>query len=237
MPDEDFVDKHFNRVGIDPRWGRKIIRVESGGDPNLCTRSGTYCGLGQLDRKEFKAHGGTGDIFDPEQNVMALANKVAKEKLTFERQHGRPATLNDIYMIHQQGAAGYNTHLANPDAPAWQNFQKASGKSEKYSKDAIWGNMTPSMKAKYGSVENVTSAAFTSDWSQRMEGITPSAAMTRARARREAIPIEKDQPIPETDKKKLAEMAIEEVPPLHPIEITAPSAPKFSLPAPARVTR
>jgi hypothetical protein len=186
MPDDDYIEKHANRVNVDPGWLRKIIRVESGGNPNA--KTGSYHGLFQLDKKEFRLHGGRGDIYDPEQNTMAAANKIAQEKLTFEQQHGRPATLHDIYMIHQQGAAGYDAHLANPDAPAWQNEAKAAGRSENWGKLAIWGNMTPAMKAKYGSVENVTSAEFTSDWSNRIEGVSPSTAMERSRARHEAIP-------------------------------------------------
>jgi hypothetical protein len=225
VPDEDFVEKHAQRVGIDPKWMRKIMRVESGGDPNQV--KGRHHGLFQLDKPEFTKHGGTGDIHDPEQNTMAAANKIAQEKLTFERRHGRPAQLNDIYMIHQQGAAGYDAHLSSPDAPAWQNEQRASRKSEAWAKSAIWGNMTPAMKAKYGSVENVTSANFTSEWASRMEGVSPSMAMAKVRARHEGIP--KTEPEIEEKPKRKAKISVDEVPPMQPINIQAPAAPDISL--------
>ena len=174
---DDYIDKHANRVGIDPSWLRKIIRVESGGNPNA--RTGSYKGLTQLSEPEFRANGGTGSIYDPEQNVMAAANKLAKEKLTFKQQHSREATLQDLYMIHQQGAAGYNAHLANPDGTAWQNVRKYY-RSDAIAKSAIWGNMTPAMKAQAGSVDNVTSTMFLNNWGSRIEG-SPDAVVSRGR--------------------------------------------------------
>jgi hypothetical protein len=191
----DMIAKHAQRTGIDPTWLRKIVRVESAGNPRAVT--GSYKGLFQLSQKEFTKHGGSGDILDPEQNTMAAANKISAEKTRFEQKHGRPATLQDIYMIHQQGEAGYDAHIANPDKPAWENVRKYYS-SDKVAKSAIWGNMTPTMKAKYGSVENVTSANFTSDWGSRITGEQAgpiSTAMGRSRARREGIPEEpQDRP-------------------------------------------
>jgi hypothetical protein len=186
---------------------RKIMQVESGGDARA--RTGRYKGLFQLSDQEFRNHGGSGSISDPEQNTMAAANKIAKEKVQFEQKEGRPATLQDIYMIHQQGPAGYSAHLANPGAPAWTNVRKYYP-SDKVAKEAIWGNMTPAMKAKYGNVESVSSADFTGDWSHRIEGQTigPAGAAERARKRREGIPEDAGQPtgVSQSDKDKLAKM-------------------------------
>ena len=166
-PQDDFIEKHFKRVGMDPTWARKIMRVESGG--NASARTGSYKGLFQLSDREFAANGGTGSIYDPEQNTMAAANKLAKEKLQFKQQHNREATLQDLYMIHQQGEAGYNAHLANPEGAAWQNVRKYYS-SDAIAKKAIWGNMTPAMKAATGSVDNVTSAGFLNSWAVRVNG-------------------------------------------------------------------
>jgi hypothetical protein len=171
MPDySDIIEKHARRVGLDPGVMKKIMQVESGGDTKQSTgKREHYKGLFQLDREEFARHGGTGDRSDPEQNTMAAANMMARQKLAFKAKYGRDPTPTDTYMIHQQGAAGYNAHLANPDAPAWENFKKASGWSDKMAKQAIWGNMTPAMKAKYGSVENVPSKGFVNEWGQKIE--------------------------------------------------------------------
>jgi hypothetical protein len=163
----DLVEKHFRRVGIDPAWGHKIMRIESGGNTNNVT--GSYKGLFQLDDREFKKHGGTGNIHDPEQNTFAAANMLAAQKMRFKEKYGVEPTLKDMYMIHQQGEAGYNAHMANPDQPAWKNMQQASGRSETWAKKAIWGNIPDKDKARYGSVENVTSKQFTDDvWGGRL---------------------------------------------------------------------
>jgi hypothetical protein len=195
MPDyNDIIDKHASRVGIDPSWLKRIMKIESGGNPNNTT--GSYKGLFQLDEKEFKRGGGTGSIYDPEQNTMAAANVLARNAIDFKNRTGRDPTLKDMYMIHQQGAAGYASHLNNPDKPAWMNFQAASGWSEARAKKAIWGNIPDNQKAKYGSVENVTSKDFTENvWGSKIEGTSANltgresetvASYKQEKARREA---------------------------------------------------
>lgn len=173
MPYNDLIDKHANRTGIDPAWLRKIMRIESGGDAKNVT--GSYKGLFQLSQKEFKDHGGSGDILDPEQNTMAAANKLAQEKLQFKQKYDRDPTLTDLYMIHQQGPGGAAAHLANPDQPAWKSMLSTGEgrqKGEAWAKKAIWGNVPDNLKAKYGSVENITSKDFYSMWGSKVEGQT-----------------------------------------------------------------
>jgi len=173
MPDyTDIIEKHARRVGIDPAWLKRIMQIESGG--NTMNVTGSYKGLFQLSQKEFGRHGGFGDIHDPELNTMAAANKLAAEKVRFSEKFGRDPTLKDIYMIHQQGEGGYAAHVKNPDAPAWKNMASTGEgrqRGEAWAKKAIWGNIPDNLKAKYGSVENVTSRQFTEEiWGAKMEG-------------------------------------------------------------------
>src|SRR5262245_47235619 len=154
---DELVDKHAKRTGLDPKMVKKFIMIESGGDPHQQT--GRYKGLLQLSTQEFTSHGGTESIYDPEQNIMAGTNKLAREKLQFEQKHGRPATDADIYGVHQQGAAGYDAHLANPEGTAWKNIRRYYS-SDAIAKQAIWGNVQDSEEAKFASVEVVTSATF-----------------------------------------------------------------------------
>src|SRR5262245_52125106 len=155
MPDyTDIIDKHARRVGIDPKWMQRIMQIESGGDSS--NRTGSYKGLFQLSDREFKAHGGTNNPYDPEQNTMAAANKLSAEALRFKQRTGRDATLKDLYMIHQQGEGGAAAHAANPDQPAWKSMAstvEGRQKGEAWAKKAIWGNVPDNLKAKYGSVE------------------------------------------------------------------------------------
>src|SRR5262249_61268128 len=110
MPDtDDMINKHALRAGLDPSWLRKIMRVESGGDPNA--RTGSYKGLFQLSQREFQRHGGSGTIYDSEQNTMAAANKIAQEKLTFEQKHGGTANPRAIYMCPHRGESAYDAPM------------------------------------------------------------------------------------------------------------------------------
>ena len=73
---DDLIEKHALRVGLDPEYMKRVMKIESGGDPG--NRTGSYKGLYQLCEKEFKAHGGSNNIYDPEQNTMAAANMFAE---------------------------------------------------------------------------------------------------------------------------------------------------------------
>lgn len=164
---DDLIEKHALRAGVDPMWMKRIMKIESGGNPYDTT--GSYKGLFQLSDKEFKRHGGSGSIYDPEQNIMAAANKLAQDKLTFKAKYGRDATLTDTYMIHQQGEAGGPAHAANPEGIAWQNIRKYYS-SDAMAKKAIWGNVPDNLKGQFGSVENVKSSDLISIYDSKLEG-------------------------------------------------------------------
>jgi hypothetical protein len=173
MPYDDLIEKHANRVGVSSSWMKKIMRIESGGNASNVT--GSYKGLFQLSDKEFKSHGGSGNILDPEQNIMAASNKLARDKLAFKERHGKDPSLTDLYMVHQQGEGGYAAHVANPDRPAWQNMLstgEGKQKGEAWAKKAIWGNIPDQAKKQFGSVENVSSKDFVGLWGDKVEGTT-----------------------------------------------------------------
>jgi Transglycosylase SLT domain len=164
----ELIEKHAKRVGLDPEYMKRVMKIESGGDPG--NRTGSYKGLFQLSDKEFGAHGGSGNIYDPEQNVMAASNMFAKQQLAFKEKYGRDMKPIDRYMVHQQGAAGYSAHLANPDKPAWENIRQYYS-SDEMAKKAVWGNIPDKDKKRFGSVDTVTSAQFVNDvWASRVEG-------------------------------------------------------------------
>jgi Transglycosylase SLT domain len=189
---DELIEKHAKRVGIDPAYMKRTMKIESYGDPNA--KTGSYKGLFQLDDAEFRKHGGSGSVYDPEQNIMAAANMFAKQHASLKERLGRDPKPIDMYMVHQQGAAGYSAHLANPDKPAWENVRQYY-KTDAIAKAAIWGNVPDKDKARFGSVENVTSGKFVNDvWARRMEGGeaefggTAMPGGSRGRARSEADP-------------------------------------------------
>jgi hypothetical protein len=162
------LDKASAATGVPIGMLRTFAKIESGGNPNAT--KGSYSGLFQLSDAEFKKYGG-GNILDPVDNAMAAARKIAAESEAFSSKYGREPTAGDLYLIHQQGAAGYEAHLRNPDAPAWQNMLSTGegrAKGEGWAKAAIWGNIPDRDKAAFGSVDNVTSRQFRSLWMARV---------------------------------------------------------------------
>jgi hypothetical protein len=175
MPYDDWYEKHGNRAGVDPAWLKRMAQIENSERATGCT--GSYCGIMQLSESEFRRWGGSTNRFDPEQSIMAAANKMSQEARDFETKYGRPATFNDVYLIHQQGSEGYAKHLANPDRPAWENMYSTGEGKQKgpgWAKLAIKLNM-PGGVAQYGGVENVTSQMFTDAWAQK--GLKGGAAI------------------------------------------------------------
>ena len=165
---DELLKKHADRTGMSVDELKRIVKIESGGDPG--NRTGSYKGLFQLSDKEFAKHGGGGNIYDPEQNIIAATNMFQKQNLAFKERTGRDMKPIDRYMVHQQGEAGYSAHLANPDQPAWKNVRQYYG-SDEVAKKAIWGNIPDKDKKNFGSVENVTSSQFVNDvWASRVEG-------------------------------------------------------------------
>lgn len=162
------LDNAALRYGLDPGMFRTFAKIESGGNPGAQT--GSYKGLLQLSNSEFAKHGG-GNIFDPAANANAAAAKLAEEVRDFKRDFRRDPDATDLYMIHQQGAAGYTNHLAYPNRLAWENMAATAEGRQKgngWSRAAIWGNIPDQDKARFGNVNNVTSEAFINLWRNRV---------------------------------------------------------------------
>ncbi|WP_128947135.1 lytic transglycosylase domain-containing protein [Bradyrhizobium zhanjiangense] len=178
----DEVDRAASIAGLDPALLRGVIRIESSGNPTAV--KGSYKGLGQLSDDQFQKYGG-GDIFNARDNLRATARKLADEAGEFEQKYGRLPTAAEMYLTHQQGAGGYAAHMANPDRPAWQNMlstKEGQQKGEAWAKAAIWGNIPDRDKARFGSVENVTSRQFTQLWEQKVDVATGRALPDKSEA-------------------------------------------------------
>ena len=164
------------QAGIDPAMLRVFAKIESSGNPRA--RTGSYKGLFQLSNEEFAKHGG-GDIYNATDNANAAALKMRAEMAQFAREHGRNPTPAELYMIHQQGAAGSRAHWSNPDELAWKNMQKASGRSAAWAKLAIWGNVPTDVRRRFGNVNNITSKDFTDLWDAKVAKWAGGPQMTK----------------------------------------------------------
>lgn len=165
------IDAEAITQGVDPMLARKFAQIESSGDQRAQT--GKYKGIFQLSDEGFAAHGGTGDIFNADQNIKAGIHSIKADSDAFQAKYGRAPSATELYLSHQQGQGGLASQLANPGAPAWQNMAStAEGrqKGDAWAKLAIWGNIPDSQKAKFGSVDKVTGQQFMDLWKQKVEG-------------------------------------------------------------------
>jgi hypothetical protein len=174
---ETILAQVATEFGIGVRDFFAIAEIESSLNPKV--RKDSYKGLFQLSDSEFKKYGG-GNIFNAEDNARAAAKKWQSDVRYFRKRVGRDPSASDIYMMHQQGRAGYTAHVANPDQPAWKNIRpyytdkaaKAKGfkNGDEYAKAAVWGNIPAAQRKKFaGGVDSVTSGDFTGLWNARVQ--------------------------------------------------------------------
>lgn len=164
----DEIRRVSSLLRLDSTFMKTVAKIESGFDPKQ--RTGSYIGLFQLSKKEFEKYG-SGDILNSRDNTVAAAIKFMTEAVMFEMFTHRKPTLNDVYLIHQQGVDGAAEHVSHPHRLAWRSMcatDEGKEKGEKWCKRAIWGNMLPAVKRIWKNVNNVTSGTFATMWQQRL---------------------------------------------------------------------
>ena len=164
----DEIKRVSSVLGFDFTFMKTVAKIESGFNPKQ--RTGSYIGLFQLSKNEFEMYG-AGDILVPRDNTVAAALKFMTEAILFELFTHRKPTLNDLYLIHQQGVDGAAEHVSHPHRLAWRSMcatHEGKERGEKWCKRAIWGNTLPAVKRIWKNVNNVTSGAFVAMWQQRV---------------------------------------------------------------------
>jgi hypothetical protein len=155
-------------LGSDVTFMKTVAKIESGFNPQQ--RTGSYIGLYQLSKREFGLYG-SGDILAPRDNTIAAVMKFKTEAALFEIFTHKKPTLDDLYLIHQQGIDGAAQHVSHPHRLAWRSMcatDEGREKGEKWCKLAIWGNTFPAVKRIWKNVNNVTSADFIAMWQERL---------------------------------------------------------------------
>jgi hypothetical protein len=163
------IKRVSDAFGLDFVFMRAVAKIES--DLNPKQRTGSYIGLFQLSKHEFEKYG-SGNITDPRDNAVAAACKLSVETKLFELDTHKKATLNDIYLVHQQGLQGAAEHVNHPERIAWKSMcatDEGKERGEKWCKLAIWGNTLPTIKHVWKSVTKLTSGAFVTMWQQRVD--------------------------------------------------------------------
>jgi hypothetical protein len=176
------IKRAADAFGLDYRFMEAVAKIESDFDPKQ--RTGSYIGLFQLSRSEFKRYG-SGDITSPRDNAVAAAYKLATEATLFEQHAHREPTISDLYLIHQQGWQGATEHVSHPERVAWKSMcatEEGRQKGERWCKRAIWGNTLPTVKHDWKSVNNLTSDAFVNMWRQRLDQLYAQYSATAVAA-------------------------------------------------------
>ena len=164
----DEIKRVAELLGLDFTFMKTVAKIESNFNPKQ--RTGSYIGLFQLSNYEFEKYG-SGDVRVSRDNTVAAALKFMTEAILFEMFTHRKPTLNDLYLIHQQGIEGAAEHVSHPNRLAWRSMcatDEGKEKGEKWCKRAIWGNTLPAVKRIWKNVNNVTSGAFVAMWQQRV---------------------------------------------------------------------
>jgi hypothetical protein len=164
----DEIQRVADVLGLDVTFMKAVAKVESNFDPKQ--RTGSYLGLFQLSNDEFRTYG-AGNILAARDNAVAFALKFQTAAILFEMFTRKKATLNDLYLIHQQGLRGAAEHISQPNRLAWRSMcatDEGKQKGEKWCKRAIWRNTLPALKRVWKNVNNVTSGAFVGMWQQRV---------------------------------------------------------------------
>ena len=173
------IKRASDAFGVDFNFLKAVAKIES--DFNPKQRTGSYIGLFQLSKYEFKQYG-SGDITNPRDNAIAAAYKFATEALLFNSQTSKNPTFSDLYLIHQQGWQGAAEHVRQPKRVAWKSMcatDEGREKGERWCKRAIWGNTLPAVKHIWSSVDKLTSGAFVRMWQQRSAGTVGSRILVR----------------------------------------------------------
>jgi hypothetical protein len=172
------IERIAREEGYDPNRLKAYVSIESGANPRA--RTGSYKGFLQLSDAEFSRFGDGGDIFHPESNLRAGIRSLREKEAKFAAEFGRQPSPTEVYLMHQQGEAGLRAHVAHPDQPAWRSMLgtgEGRRKGDGWAKLAVWGNVPSDMRARFGSVEHISSKQFIAVWMHKLQGIPYETAL------------------------------------------------------------
>lgn len=148
------IDKVVSSVGAAPGeadYLHTVAMIESPGDPKA--KNGSSTGPFQFHPDTFARMGGT-DINDPTQQAAAALQLARQDAAALRTSLKREPTPAEVYFAHQQGIAGAQALLANPDAKA-ADVLAPFYKNKALAMKAVTGN---------GGKPNMTAGEFADVW-------------------------------------------------------------------------
>lgn len=144
---QQIISDAADRYGVDRQTMLTIADIESGMNPQAQNPNSSAGGLYQFIDSTWDAYGG-GNKYDPYRNADAAGRYLSDVKKSMTRALGREPTSAELYLGHQQGAAGAIRILANPN-------KKAS---------SLVGNDAVRLNA---GDANMTASAFAENWGRK----------------------------------------------------------------------
>lgn len=112
------VNMAAEKYGLSSSLLFRIAWIESRFDPNAINPNSRAAGPFQFIPSTWRQYGGGASPHDPVASADAAARLLLDNKRYLERTLGRPVTDGELYLAHQQGAAGAARLLSNPNARA-----------------------------------------------------------------------------------------------------------------------
>ena len=154
MPIADVINAAAAKYGVDPAYLLRAAQIESGMNPNDANPRSSAKGLFQF-IDSTRARYGNFDPYDPAASSDAAARLSVDNAGAIRRALGREPTNGELYLAHQQGAAGALKLLTNPDAPA----------------ESVVGSDAFRLN---GGRPGETASQFASRWTSKFGGAAPS---------------------------------------------------------------
>jgi len=139
--------------GLPPGYLSQTALIESGGDPNAVSPTGAK-GIFGFTGSTAKQYGLT-DPTNPMQSADAAGRLAADNAKALKQALGRDPTAGELYLAHQQGAAGAAALIKNPNVPAGQVLASIGA--------------DPNNIAVNGGDPNAPAGAFVGRWASRFD--------------------------------------------------------------------
>lgn len=144
--------------GADAPVLRRIAMLESAGDPSAVNPSGAS-GLFQF-MPATAAETGLANPFDPEASAVAAAKLLRRNRAHLSASLGRAPDGAELYLAHQQGAAGATALMGDPDANVVDALATAYGGDRRRATAAVVQN---------GGRTTMTAGAFADLWRRKYD--------------------------------------------------------------------
>lgn len=173
----DMIRAASSHYGLEPQVMLRMAELESQLDPRAKNPNSSASGVFQFTGGTWGQYG-RGNPFDAAQNIDAGARLAVANSAHLKRALGRDPLPHEIYLAHQQGAAGATALLSDPNVKAIDALTPAYSGNRRMATQAILQN---------GGRADMTAGQFASLWQNKFYGGgTQTAALSPAGARNDA---------------------------------------------------